>query len=157
MSSRNSLTATTSILSLFRGGGRREHDYWLISAQHAELNREDVRWPDGREINHRTPWEKGRYRVISQPPTPDVTVVSIGRLHDGKDSEYADVLEHATVAIDLRRHWRAPYLLAGRAGWRSPTRRCGEGGQHGHQPADRRDGDHPEARVDHLLAAPGRS
>jgi hypothetical protein len=67
------------------------------------------------------------------------------------------VAEGAGAVAAVVGFWRAPSCWsAGPARWRSPTRRCGEGGQHGHQPADRRDGEHPEARVDYLLAAPGR-
>ena len=102
-------------------GGRYYSGYWGLEYEVLAIDDKpdswgawemDVRWDDGREISHCTPWEEGRDRVISQPPAPDVTVVSIGRLHDGEQSEYADVLEHATVAIDLRRHFRDPHIRA---------------------------------------------
>lgn len=69
-----------------------------------------VRWDDGRDTTHCTAWDPEHDRVIAQPPDPDVTIVSIGRLHDTEESEYADILQHATVAIDLRFHFRDPHV-----------------------------------------------
>ncbi|WP_435246427.1 RapZ C-terminal domain-containing protein [Streptomyces sp. NRRL F-5630] len=42
----------------------------------------------------------------------DVTVVSIGRLHDDAGGAWADVLERATIALDLRAHFRDPHVRA---------------------------------------------
>ncbi|MCC9708216.1 hypothetical protein E4N62_24925 [Streptomyces sp. MNU76] len=64
-----------------------------------------VRWDDGREHTHCTAWDPERDRVIAQPLVPDVTIVSTGRLHDAEESEHADILQHATIAIDLRFHF----------------------------------------------------
>ncbi|MCG0065997.1 P-loop ATPase [Streptomyces tricolor] len=37
-----------------------------------------------------------------ETPRPDVTIVSIGRLHDEDEGEWVDVLQCATIALDLR-------------------------------------------------------
>jgi hypothetical protein len=71
-----------------------------------------VRWADGREDTHCTAWDYERDRVIAEPPAPDVTIVSTGRLHDAEESEYADILSRATVAVDLRFHFRDPHISA---------------------------------------------
>ncbi|MET9959407.1 hypothetical protein ABZ128_10045 [Streptomyces sp. NPDC006326] len=55
--------------------------------------------------------EQGRDRVVAQPPA-DVTIVSVGRLHDAEESEHADVLQRATIALDLRRHFSDPHKLS---------------------------------------------
>ncbi|MGO4422275.1 hypothetical protein AB4Z54_27110, partial [Streptomyces sp. MCAF7] len=65
-----------------------------------------------RETTHCTAWDPERDRVLAQPPVPDVTVVSIGRLHDGEESEHADILQRATIALDLRAHFRDPHVRA---------------------------------------------
>ncbi|MDW8478366.1 RNase adapter RapZ [Streptomyces scabiei] len=71
-----------------------------------------VRWADGREDTHCTAWDDERDRVIAQPPAPDVTIVSTGRLHDAKGSQYAGILARATIAVDLRFHFRDPHISA---------------------------------------------
>jgi hypothetical protein len=102
-------------------GGRYYNGYW--GQEYEVLKIDDnpdswgpwemtVSWADGRETSHCTGWDPKRDRVIAQPPQPDVTIVSIGRLHDGIEGEYADVLEHATIALDLRRHFRDPHVRA---------------------------------------------
>lgn len=48
---------------------------------------------------------------VAQPPA-DVTIVSIGRLHDDADGEHADILTRATITLDLRRHFRDPHIHA---------------------------------------------
>ncbi|MEU6393903.1 P-loop ATPase [Streptomyces sp. NPDC046939] len=47
-----------------------------------------------------------------QPSYPDVTIVSIGRLHDEDQGPWADVLQRATIALDLREHFRDPHALS---------------------------------------------
>ncbi|MFI1377244.1 P-loop ATPase [Streptomyces longwoodensis] len=47
-----------------------------------------------------------------ETPLADVTIVSIGRLHDEDEGEWADVLQRATIALDLRRHFRDPHALS---------------------------------------------
>ncbi|MFE7268209.1 P-loop ATPase [Streptomyces sp. NPDC057592] len=42
----------------------------------------------------------------------DVTIVSVGRLHDNVEGEHADVLQRATIALDLRAHFRDPHVRA---------------------------------------------
>ncbi|MEV5348919.1 RapZ C-terminal domain-containing protein [Streptomyces achromogenes] len=42
----------------------------------------------------------------------DVTIVSIGRLHDEDGGEWADVLQRATIALDLREHFRDPHAIS---------------------------------------------
>lgn len=49
---------------------------------------------------------------VEEAPRPDVTIVSIGRLHDEVEGEWADVLQRATIALDLRRHFRDPHALS---------------------------------------------
>ncbi|MEU5610553.1 P-loop ATPase [Streptomyces sparsogenes] len=49
---------------------------------------------------------------VEETPQPDVTIVSIGRLHDTDEGEWADVLQRATIALDLRRHFRDPHALS---------------------------------------------
>lgn len=49
---------------------------------------------------------------VEEAPRPDVTIVSIGRLHDEDEGEWADVLQRATIALDLRRHFRDPHALS---------------------------------------------
>jgi hypothetical protein len=49
---------------------------------------------------------------VEETPQPDVTIVSIGRLHDEDGGEWADVLQRATIALDLRRHFRDPHALS---------------------------------------------
>jgi hypothetical protein len=71
-----------------------------------------VRWADGHTTSHCTGWDPKRDRVVAEPPVPDVTIVSVGRLHDDKDSAYATVLQNATIALDLRRHFRDPHIRA---------------------------------------------
>ncbi|MEU5838610.1 RNase adapter RapZ [Streptomyces diacarni] len=48
---------------------------------------------------------------MTRPPA-DVTIVSVGRLHDDAEGEHADVLTRATIALDLRRHFRDPHVRA---------------------------------------------
>ncbi|MFR0367558.1 RapZ C-terminal domain-containing protein [Streptomyces sp. MCC20] len=102
-------------------GGRYYNGYW--GQEYEVLGIDDqpdswgaweiaVRWADGREDTHCTAWDDECDRVIAQPPTPDVTIVSTGRLHDAKESEYADILSRATVAVDLRFHFRDPHISA---------------------------------------------
>ncbi|MEU0195013.1 hypothetical protein ABZ250_35170 [Streptomyces afghaniensis] len=71
-----------------------------------------VRWADGREDTHCPAWDYERDRVIAQPPAPDVTIVSNKRLHDAEESEYADILSRATIALDLRFHFKDPHFSA---------------------------------------------
>ncbi|MEV6456539.1 P-loop ATPase [Streptomyces anulatus] len=48
---------------------------------------------------------------VEEAPVPDVTIVSIGRLHDERQGEWADVLQRATIAVDLRENFRDPHKL----------------------------------------------
>jgi UPF0042 nucleotide-binding protein len=102
-------------------GGRYYNGYW--GQEYEVLKIDDkpdswgpweisIRWADGREDTHCTAWDYERDRVIAQPPAPDVTIVSIGRLHDAEESEYADILSRATIAVDLRFHFRDPHVSA---------------------------------------------
>ncbi|MEU0032057.1 P-loop ATPase [Streptomyces sp. NPDC006335] len=102
-------------------GGRYYNGYW--GQEYEVLSIDDkpdgwgpwgmtVLWDDGRKTTHCTAWDPKRDRVIAQPPQPDVTIVSIGRLHDEDKGEWADVLQHATIALDLRRHFRDPHALS---------------------------------------------
>lgn len=102
-------------------GGRYYNGYW--GQEYEVLKIDDnpdswgpweitVRWDDGRESTHCTGWDPERDRVIAQPPQPDVTIVSIGRLHNGIEGEYADVLQRATIALDLSRNFRDPHVRA---------------------------------------------
>ncbi|MFF4607810.1 hypothetical protein ACFY12_34355 [Streptomyces sp. NPDC001339] len=70
-----------------------------------------VRGRDGEVREHCTGWDSRRDRVVAQAPA-DVTVVSIGRLHDDVEGEHADVLTRATIALDLRKHFRDPHVRA---------------------------------------------
>jgi hypothetical protein len=70
-----------------------------------------VRGKDGWVRDHCTGWDSARDRVLAQPPA-DVTIVSIGRLHDDARGEHANVLQRATIAIDLRHHFRDPHIQA---------------------------------------------
>ncbi|MEU2834898.1 hypothetical protein ABZ667_40755 [Streptomyces lavendulae] len=63
---------------------------------------------DGRVVTHCTGWDPSRDRVITQPPA-DIIIVSIGRLHDTERSEHTDILQRATIALDLRHHFRDPH------------------------------------------------
>ncbi|MGW3091590.1 RapZ C-terminal domain-containing protein [Streptomyces sp. NPDC001108] len=47
--------------------------------------------------------------VTGQPPA-DVMIVSIGRLHDGQDGPHADILQRASIALDLRTAFRDPHV-----------------------------------------------
>ncbi|MFJ2561293.1 MULTISPECIES: P-loop ATPase [unclassified Streptomyces] len=102
-------------------GGRYYNGYW--GQEYEVLNIDDnpdswgpwemtVQWADGRTTTHCTGWDPKRDRVIAQPPQPDVTIVSIGRLHNGVEGEYADVLQRATIALDLSRNFRDPHVRA---------------------------------------------
>jgi hypothetical protein len=102
-------------------GGRYYNGYW--GQEYEVLKIDDnpdswgpwemtVLWDDGRETTHCTGWDPKRDRVIAQPPQPDVTIVSIGRLHDENEGEWADVLQRATVAVDLRAHFRDPHAIS---------------------------------------------
>ncbi|WP_330469322.1 P-loop ATPase (plasmid) [Streptomyces longwoodensis] len=102
-------------------GGRYYNGYWQQEYEVLHINDKPdgwrswemtVRWADGRETTHGTAWDPKRDRVIAQPPQPDVTIVSIGRLHDEDEGEWADVLQRATIALDLRRHFRDPHALS---------------------------------------------
>lgn len=66
--------------------------------------------------DHANPWDTVAVpdprAADVEPPVPDVTIVSVGRLHDDKESAYAAVLQNATIALDLRRHFRDPHISA---------------------------------------------
>ncbi|MFJ1549803.1 hypothetical protein [Streptomyces sp. NPDC088246] len=82
-------------------GPRQEWPSWQIT----------VRWADDdRVTTHCTGCDARRDTVVAQP-SADVTFVSIGRLHDEEESEYADVLQRADIALDLRRNFRDPHKL----------------------------------------------
>ncbi|MFD9714430.1 P-loop ATPase [Streptomyces sp. NPDC060006] len=49
---------------------------------------------------------------VEEAPVPDVTIVSVGRLHDEREGEWGDVLQRATIALDLRAHFRDPHVHA---------------------------------------------
>ncbi len=59
---------------------------------------------------HCTGWDPRRDRIVAQAPA-DVTVVSVGRLHDDAEGAWADVLTRATIALDLR-NFRDPHVRA---------------------------------------------
>ncbi|MDD9383126.1 hypothetical protein M8Z33_42070 [Streptomyces sp. ZAF1911] len=102
-----------------RVGGHYDHGsedtaYEVITIEHGPRDT----WPswqitvryamDGRTVTHCTGWDPSRDRVITQPPA-DIIIVSIGRLHDFERSEHADILQRATIALDLRHHFRDPH------------------------------------------------
>lgn len=66
---------------------------------------------DGRIREHCTGWDPRTDRVVAQAPA-DVTIVSIGRLHDDTEGPYADVLQRADIALRLTRHFRDPHITA---------------------------------------------
>ncbi|KAB7833577.1 P-loop ATPase [Streptomyces mobaraensis] len=71
-----------------------------------------VRWSEDNQVTtHCTGWDSQRDTVVAQPPA-DITIVSIGRLHDGAEGEHADILQRATIALDLRAHFRDPHVRA---------------------------------------------
>jgi hypothetical protein len=70
---------------------------------------------DDRTTEHCTGWDARCDRVVAQPPA-DVTIVSIGRLHDGQDHPHADILQRATIALDLRFAFRDPHINPGLRG-----------------------------------------
>jgi hypothetical protein len=70
-----------------------------------------VQGKDGQVREHCSGWDSRKDRVVAQAPA-DVTVVSIGRLHDDVEGEWADVLQRADIALDLRRHFRDPHIRA---------------------------------------------
>ncbi|MCQ4045779.1 RapZ C-terminal domain-containing protein, partial [Streptantibioticus rubrisoli] len=70
-----------------------------------------VRGKDGQVREHCTGWDPRKDRIVDQAPA-DVTIVSVGRLHDDGEGEYADVLQRATIALDLRHHFRDPHVRA---------------------------------------------
>lgn len=70
-----------------------------------------VRFTDGRVRTHCTGWDPKRDRIVAQA-LADVTIVSIGRLHDDEHGEHADILQRATITLDLRHHFRDPHIQA---------------------------------------------
>ncbi|MGW6606040.1 RapZ C-terminal domain-containing protein [Streptomyces sp. NPDC055036] len=104
-----------------RVGGRYDHGYADSEYEVLAIDRGPregwpswqitVRGKDGRVREHCTSWDSGRDRIVAQAPA-DVTIVSVGRLHDEDEGEWADVLQRATIALDLRRHFRDPHVRA---------------------------------------------
>ncbi|MFE7808515.1 hypothetical protein ACFU51_28360 [Streptomyces sp. NPDC057430] len=103
-----------------RVGGRYDHGYADSEYEVLAIDRGPregwpswqitVRGRDGEKREHCTGWDSRRDRVVAQP-SADVTIVSIGRLHDAAEGEYADVLTRATIALDLR-PFRDPHIRA---------------------------------------------
>ncbi|MFJ8855183.1 hypothetical protein [Streptomyces sp. NPDC102437] len=106
-----------------RVGGRYDHGYADSEYEVTAIDRGPreswpswqitVRGADGQVREHCTGWDSRRDRIVAQAPA-DVTVVSVGRLHDGDQDqgEWADVLQRATIALDLRAHFRDPHVRA---------------------------------------------
>ncbi|MFI7352131.1 hypothetical protein ACIBSR_38495 [Streptomyces sp. NPDC049936] len=104
-----------------RVGGRYDHGYADSEYEVLAIDRGPreswpswqitVRGKDGEVREHCTGWDPRRDRVVAQAPA-DVTVVSIGRLHDDVEGPYADVLQHADIALRLTRHFRDPHVRA---------------------------------------------
>ncbi|MFI5987128.1 hypothetical protein ACIBEA_40465 [Streptomyces sp. NPDC051555] len=93
-------TSEYEVLAIDRGP-REQWPTWQIT----------VRGKDGQAREHCTGWDPRRDRIVAQTPA-DVTIVSVGRLHDDVEGEYADVLQEATIAVDLRVHFRDPHSLS---------------------------------------------
>ncbi|MGW1043696.1 RapZ C-terminal domain-containing protein [Streptomyces sp. NPDC002547] len=104
-----------------RVGGRYDHGYADSEYEVLAIDRGPRKsWPswqitvrgaDGQVREHCTGWDPRRDRIVAQAPA-DVTVVSIGRLHDDVEGPYADVLQHADIALRLTRHFRDPHVRA---------------------------------------------
>ncbi|MER5312330.1 hypothetical protein ABT034_31640 [Streptomyces sp. NPDC002773] len=106
-----------------RVGGRYDHGYSGSEYEVLAIDRGPreswpswqitVRGADGQVREHCTGWDSRRDRIVAQVPA-DVTVVSIGRLHDEDQDqgEWADVLQRATIALDLREHFRDPHAIS---------------------------------------------
>ncbi|MEU9796887.1 P-loop ATPase [Streptomyces sparsogenes] len=105
-----------------RVGGRYDHGYAGSAYEVLAIDRGPrEQWPtwqitvrydeDGEVRSHCTGWDSRQDRIVAHPPA-DVTIVSVGRLHDSAEGEYADILQRATIALDLRAHFRDPHVRA---------------------------------------------
>ncbi|MCQ8194644.1 RapZ C-terminal domain-containing protein [Streptomyces rugosispiralis] len=104
-----------------RVGGRYDHGYADSEYEVLAIDRGPreswpswqitVRGRDGQVREHCSGWDSRKDRIVAQAPA-DVTVVSIGRLHDDVEGPYADVLQHADIALRLTRHFRDPHVRA---------------------------------------------
>ncbi|MER7761328.1 hypothetical protein [Streptomyces sp. NPDC097619] len=92
---------TAYVVTAIEHGPRDTWPSWQITVRYTK---------DGRTTTHCTGWDPSRDRVLAQPPA-DVVIVSVGRLHDTELSEHADILQRATIALDLRHHFRDPHRV----------------------------------------------
>lgn len=99
-------TATT------HDAGPHDAEGWKLHDDGTRVHRYSCTIHDGQDCDgHCGPAPAGPVEETAAPQ-PDVTIVSIGRLHDGNEGEWADVLQRATIALDLRDHFRDPHIRA---------------------------------------------
>ncbi|AEY94378.1 putative P-loop ATPase protein (plasmid) [Streptomyces hygroscopicus subsp. jinggangensis 5008] len=90
--------------------GPRDAEGWKLHDDGTRVHRYGCTIHDGEGCDgHCGPVTAGQ---ADETPPADVTIVSIGRLHDRDEGEWADALQRATIALDLRRHFRDPHAIS---------------------------------------------